>query len=393
MSSEDLVEDHTDNIIMDIVKLSAKCGDPMFTEWLSKQTIVTITHILHSGYLNEKSTTVDKTFPEMFDQAPTQQFVSECVDNGQKKVVDGIMPFSKGTIGEDIVYDALSYYRISDTSKQSYSGDFQIEYGHSKMMIEVKNYSTKVPTKEVNKFYRDIETSQCDCALFISLNSEITKKNSFEIELLDRNGKRIPCAFITFPTKEFISQIVKVCFGLTSINMIDDMKKVEKLIHKIKDTVGRFTVIESQLCIARESLSKSIVYLSKEVMMMNDYINEILSKLSTNTEYDIAYDVESVLSIVPSKFIELVKLIINKATMGSGDVPTQEKIQFTQKQIKFGEYELELLKTKVTFITSRDLIPKPFMTYKSGKWYIPVSNETIPDIISVLTTQPTSFIE
>ncbi len=37
-----------------------------------------------------------------------------------------------------------------------------------RIMIEVKNYGTVVPSKEVDKFINDINTTQCDSGIFIS---------------------------------------------------------------------------------------------------------------------------------------------------------------------------------------------------------------------------------
>jgi hypothetical protein len=36
------------------------------------------------------------------------------------------------------------------------------------MLIEVKNYSSTIPTKEIDKFLNDVNTTPCDCAVFIS---------------------------------------------------------------------------------------------------------------------------------------------------------------------------------------------------------------------------------
>jgi hypothetical protein len=336
-----------------LISSSTQYSDELFTEWVKSLCVDDVIKILHNNYLSSQQVK-------------------------HKDRVD-LLPVHKGTVGEEIVYDALKHYKLSDTSKSSYSGDMQIEHGNIKMMIEVKNYKDKVPTKEVTKFYRDIETSHCDCAMFISLNSEITKKGVFEIEILDRGGKRIPCTFIACPTKDYIEQMAKVCFGLTSINIIEDMKKVEKLVHKVKSTVGRFTMIENQLCVARESLSKSIVYLSKEIMTINEYIDEILMKISSSNEYSCTHDIEEVLEAVPVKFVDNVKIILRKVA--------SEKIEFNNKHIKFGGYEIEVLKTKVTFVTDKNLKPKSFMTYKLGKWYIPITTETMPEILSLLTME------
>ena len=94
-----------------------------------------------------------------------------------------ITPSSKGQTGELIVEELLKkYYHIvlSNTTKSGKASDFQIKImSYTReilILIEVKNYSpnSKVSTKEVAKFYRDLNTTNADCGIFISLNSKIT---------------------------------------------------------------------------------------------------------------------------------------------------------------------------------------------------------------------------
>jgi hypothetical protein len=37
-----------------------------------------------------------------------------------------------------------------------------------KLLIELKNYSSTVPNIEVEKFHRDVDSSDCDAGLFLS---------------------------------------------------------------------------------------------------------------------------------------------------------------------------------------------------------------------------------
>ena len=45
---------------------------------------------------------------------------------------------------------------FTDTSKQEHSGDFIIATDEYRVMVECKNYSAPVPTKEVVKFKEDM---------------------------------------------------------------------------------------------------------------------------------------------------------------------------------------------------------------------------------------------
>ena len=51
-----------------------------------------------------------------------------------------------------------------------------------KILIEVKNYASSIPTKEIEKFLNDVNTTPCDCALFIAFDQRITGKSRISIE-------------------------------------------------------------------------------------------------------------------------------------------------------------------------------------------------------------------
>jgi rubrerythrin/predicted Holliday junction resolvase-like endonuclease len=92
----------------------------------------------------------------------------------------------KGKISENMIYSILeSLYPSANiefvgTTKET--GDFIVSRKNKpKVLIENKDYTRTVPTEEVNKFIRDIETQKC-CGLFIS-NSGIAGKDNFEVQV------------------------------------------------------------------------------------------------------------------------------------------------------------------------------------------------------------------
>lgn len=92
----------------------------------------------------------------------------------------------KGKISENMIYSILENLYPSaniefvGTTKET--GDFIVSRKNKqKILVENKDYSRTVPTEEVNKFIRDIETQKC-CGLFIS-NSGIAGKDNFEVQV------------------------------------------------------------------------------------------------------------------------------------------------------------------------------------------------------------------
>ena len=90
---------------------------------------------------------------------------------------------SRGAIGETTFAEYIEKYtnwrNVENTSKIPQSGDLQCMIGQVKTIIEVKNYSKDIPTKEIQKFMRDMDShTEAPFGIFISMNTDITGKRS-----------------------------------------------------------------------------------------------------------------------------------------------------------------------------------------------------------------------
>ena len=97
---------------------------------------------------------------------------------------------SKGKVSENILFSILqSLYPsgiVESVALTKETGDFMLERkDKTRILIENKDYNRSVPTEEVNKFIRDIETQKGCCGLFLSQSSGICGKESFEIQVHD----------------------------------------------------------------------------------------------------------------------------------------------------------------------------------------------------------------
>ena len=116
-----------------------------------------------------------------------------------RQSIDKLMQFtsksvSKGFYGEKYVEDLLRQYfpnyTVINNTHNPHKSDFEIQNVEgNKFMIEVKNYTNNVPTTEVNKFLNDLEQSDIQVGILLSLNSGIVKKR-FEIDN-SLSGKKI----------------------------------------------------------------------------------------------------------------------------------------------------------------------------------------------------------
>lgn len=80
---------------------------------------------------------------------------------------------------EDIVKQYVSWPPLINMSKTSHGTDRSCRIRKCDTLFEVKNYSTEVPSKEVEKFQRDMEEKQdYPMGVFISMNTGIVGKKS-----------------------------------------------------------------------------------------------------------------------------------------------------------------------------------------------------------------------
>jgi hypothetical protein len=149
--------------------------------------------------------------------------VSEISTQNQQNVTEllGKMNNSshKGKISENLLFSILQNLYPSanvefvGTTKET--GDFILERKNKpRILIENKDYSRSVPTEEILKFIRDCEIQSC-CGLFISSNSGICGKDSYEVQV--NNGQVL--VYIHFCNND--SDKVKI-----GIDIIDHFKEM-----------------------------------------------------------------------------------------------------------------------------------------------------------------------
>jgi len=107
---------------------------------------------------------------------------------------------ARGTIGETAFAEYIEKYTnwrdVENTSKIPQSGDLQCMINKVKTIVEVKNYTKDVPTKEIQKFMRDMDShTETPFGIFISINTEITgKRNTINVDWTEHGQL---CIFIS----------------------------------------------------------------------------------------------------------------------------------------------------------------------------------------------------
>lgn len=205
-------------------------------KWVSGLDLKDVAHILDSMAL----------MPDIINTIPNAEFITE---------IDGKNPYSetpalKGLEGENefesMCTDMLSsQFKLINTAKKAKSGDFSIQWTSPETgqiytyLIDVKNYRSTIPYKEVEKFYRDIELySSLNGAILISLHSKIVGHNSvFQYEEKIINTNSIPIAYVCSNEPNVIIEIIKFMCSLSEIkqNCGINLTRSEKVMRCIKD--------------------------------------------------------------------------------------------------------------------------------------------------------------
>lgn len=135
------------------------------------------------------------------------------------------IPTFKGQAGEAFIEATLrsKFSNVTNVAKESKSGDLTLFVEHNKIIVEVKNYSNNVPTMGVDKFRRDLGTTNAAGGVFISLRTPITNVTSdFAIRFEYSGIKTVPCAYIVSDDEHAIIVAVNVISQMiTSTNYIN----------------------------------------------------------------------------------------------------------------------------------------------------------------------------
>lgn len=127
---------------------------------------------------------------------------------------------SIGLEGESEIESILQgRYRTVNMAKSGKCGDFIIVVNGVRILIEVKKYTTTVPSAEVDKFYRDIDANaSIDSGLMISLTSRIVGINNV-ISMSNSviSGRSVPVMFACLGTvcdKKTSTETIYACIDL-----------------------------------------------------------------------------------------------------------------------------------------------------------------------------------
>ena len=272
------------------------------------------------------------------------------------------LPVNKGKDGENEfehnIAKLLPYeYSLINSSKIGHAADFIITFVSNlnlrifKLMIDIKNYSKTVPTKEIEKMYADLNNhSDIHAGLMISYHSKFTGINkSIDIQYYNSNHGIIPMVFISINNPEIICEIIKLIFNILEqkeLVFTNSLNKKELIlsINDIGEQVNTITqckndIIETKTLIDK-NLQNIIINISQYETSMLIKIKQ-LNRILTNEEHKTKplNDVIEIFKLneMPYKYQEML-IDINQIEWESTSIDKQKKLwclKRNNKQIIF----------------------------------------------------------
>lgn len=247
----------------------------------------------------------------------------------QNKFVDIIQDFtgktktsvSRGDIAEnyleEICENSFPQITVDRSSGKAHEADIQLKSPNNPtIIIESKNYTSVVPSKEIVKLKEDMKRTNIDYAIFFSFNSRITGKKNMEIE--EDDGKTILYICDMGFSPNFIVLAIKCIIEIakikTSQKSVITKEIVQDKINQIIISLSKLTDVAAQFTKTRTSLinEENIIKNALDNIHMNYITNEAqIQKIISDIERDINFKLADISNIKYEETDNIETLISN----------------------------------------------------------------------------------
>jgi hypothetical protein len=246
-------------------------ADPELRHWLSAANQSDVEMALQFGWRN------------VGYAKDTRKTTPSTVVIGQPVVAE--LPVQRGQVGEELVESILRerFSDITNMTKTPKSGDITLWIGGRKTIIEVKNYTSPVPTTGVDKFRRDLSTTGASAGIFISLQSPISSiTTDFKIQLEPVDGRTVPCAYIVSSDRAQIITSISMCihFASSLIGISRELYSRDSLLGSIRD----LAVHVDELAGTRHNMQRELADASERAIKNSSCIMSTEIKLRGDIE-------------------------------------------------------------------------------------------------------------
>lgn len=216
-----------------------------------------------------------------------------------------VTPAKKGEITVESIFRSYEEHFMDDTFEDiSATGKYTDikatpPRSNQEVLIEIKDYSHKVPTQEVEKFWRDMETRDARYGIFVSMRTGITKISG-DMKVVSKMKKTAVFVvnekmnwtghlFAYYVVRKFIEHEALMARRLREEELTKVIAKVDAALKEIQEDIKMAEEIkdiaEGLRTTARDKLDKIIEYAKTIKSRVDERITEAFGEIArTETE-------------------------------------------------------------------------------------------------------------
>lgn len=179
-------------------------------------------------------------------------------------------------------------YTIQDTSKQGKKGDFVVTYSECgvirRCLIDIKNYSSTVPKKEIDKFNEDLAFGSYDAGLLISYTTKFAGIAD-HLCLQDEctSSGKIPVMYLVSQDEEMILPAIELLIAKTYVpnQKNADIDRIESLVETVNNSLSNSSDIRRMLSELQCNVSKSVQKCQENLITHEAQVKRAVRALSS----------------------------------------------------------------------------------------------------------------
>ena len=197
----------------------------------------------------------------------------------------------KGRLSEDLCIRRLNQqypeWAFSDVTHVGHEGDCRAKTPVGEILYEFKSYDTNVNKEQLNKFYKDLETTGIKLGIFVSNTSGIVGKKDLEWEIIDGQTLVIYISNIGFNGQGCI-MATELLLALMKNNILDSENhwllyqnyETDEIYRNLVDTLDEYRKNNELTCKLQKHIQE---YRSRNNSMIDGLESEVF-QIKLNTE-------------------------------------------------------------------------------------------------------------
>jgi hypothetical protein len=296
----------------------------------------------------------------------------------------------KGKRGEKYIMDILTSYNPVATAR-NHAGDIMVE----QILIEVKDRGD-IPKSELDKFYKDMETTGKPAGLFISLSCPIPGMPSVKHVKENINGKPTSLVYVSSDDPlviQLATEVLLVTLKRPIYSHLDYeiREELQNRIEQVYELTRNIKEIRENTTRMQQMVNNTVYGTLSNLALMEATIRVNIESLRSN--YHIAGDV--VESDLPDFNLDSYQVVHNRELVQRviNEKMTEGVWKLSSNKVDRGPYSVHFYKSKTVFSINLDLIHSGMLPKflekgaysKQKRLLLPITTDLIDDIISLNT--------